>query len=125
MNRLRLLRHGWLLRWVLAALLCLPLLGALHQVVHAPQRAALQSPDASLAVVASAAKSALAPLFAGHGSDADCRVFDQLAHGQALPSVLAWALPALAPVGPHPQRVQTQVGQAPASVRARGPPRLA
>lgn len=36
-------------------------------------------------------------LFAGHHSDADCRLYDQLAHGSAMPSVPFVALPIFLP----------------------------
>lgn len=91
--------------WLLAtALLFAQALGQAHQVLHAP---GVASDDA---------------LFGHHGS-AECRLFDQLAHGDALATPALPALPdwpAAAPVAALHAGVEHGCT---AVYRARGPPR--
>lgn len=93
-------RRGWL--WLLAwALVLAPLLGQMHRVVHGPQAAFELGAPLTTVVAAQAHEGdhdGFAPLFSGHGSDADCRLFDQLGHSDALPGVPALMLPLAVPL---------------------------
>jgi hypothetical protein len=109
---LRLPCHAW--AWaLLLALLVAPLLGTLHAVVHPPgappsafapaitaTAAAAASADTVAPVHAVAAKSPTASwfdrLFGHQAGGSDCRLYDQLCQGHALPSA-ATALPVLLP----------------------------
>ena len=77
---------------VVLALLFAQVLGQVHGVVHGhsagPGHAQGHEPAQE-----SASASALASLFADHDEDtADCRVYDQLSHIDAMPGVIALAL---------------------------------
>ncbi len=91
-------RRGWL--WLLAwALVLAPALGQMHRGVHGPQAAlAMAAPTAVAAQAHEGGHDGFAELFSSHGSDADCRLFDQLGHSDALPGVPALALPLAAPL---------------------------
>jgi hypothetical protein len=96
------------LAWLLVAALCLAsTLGLLHRTVHLPgpsHAAVLAAPtDAKQAAAAhahshAAALHGLLALFGGHDDgDLQCRLYDQLAHGSALPSVALLVLPVVLP----------------------------
>ena len=111
------MRRFW--SWVLAcALLAAHTLGAVHGVAHA--RAGGPAATASKSIAAAP----LAGLFNTHDDGSGCRLFDQLSHGDVVPTAVA----ALAPVP-----LATCAGAPVASVatasaphvRARGPPLLA
>ncbi len=127
MNRWRAARSGWWVHCLLAALLWLPLMGALHQVVHGGSPSA--SVRAELVELGEAQGAnlvkAFAGLFSAHGSDADCRVFDQLSHGPSLGSVAAAALPPLPVATFLSARSPVPPDLASAVPTARGPPVLA
>jgi hypothetical protein len=94
------------------ALFMVPLLGLMHGIVHGFSHG-LQSAVVSLNTQHRAQTSAVGGepvhgvtgnvsgwsknLFAGHGKAADCLVFDQLCHAQALHSQLAQTLPIMFP----------------------------
>ncbi|MES2183123.1 MAG: hypothetical protein V4505_01125 [Pseudomonadota bacterium] len=102
---LRLPRRAWAYALLLALLLA-PLLGTLHAVVHPPgthlsvtaSTAALATDTAApvQATATSKAASWLDRLFGHQAGGSDCRLFDQLCQGHALPSA-ATALPVLLP----------------------------
>lgn len=97
----RRLAFAWLLA---AALLFAQTLGLAHQVLHAPG----QATDTALF---------------GHHAGADCPLYDQLAHGDALvaaPPLLPPALPAVVPAVAVHDGVAAAFA---AAYRARGPPR--
>ncbi len=77
------------------ALLLAQVLGLMHGVAHAPLAAAGQPGQGPLAGDARAASGQpaqawdLASLFSGHHDDSDCRVYDQLGHGDGMPGVLS------------------------------------
>jgi hypothetical protein len=75
------------LGFLLFALLAAQTLGLLHRVVHFPHATASLQPT-------SESRSWAPSLFAAHGDDASCRLFDQLTHGDAAPA-LAVTAPAL------------------------------
>ena len=128
--------------WLLLALVLVPTLGRLHQVVHGdsldrvhagPARLApaLQSLHTSLQADAVAATAASAhPL--GHGvfdrllgthTAADCQLLDQLALGNALHAV-GVVLPPLVPaLAPHLHHADATGAWAVTQFQARGPPR--
>jgi hypothetical protein len=62
--------------------------------------------------------------FANHlPGDADCKLLDQQSHGDALAVAVAALLPALAAFAVEAVPAIERAGRAPASLRARGPPR--
>lgn len=66
----------------------------------------------------------LASLLDGHGSAADCRLYDQISHGDCAPAALLEPLaPARLVVSALPV-IAGQVGRVPAWARARGPPAI-
>lgn len=99
------------LAWLLVVALCLAsTLGLLHRTVHLPgmpHAAALAASNATPEPAAAAAAHAhahggalhgLLALFGGHDDgDLQCRLYDQLAHGSALPSVALLVLPVVLP----------------------------
>lgn len=98
------------LAWLLAAALCLAsTLGLLHRTVHLPgvPHATAISAGTVAADRASAtthghahggALHGLLALFGGHDDgDLQCRLYDQLSHGSALPSVALLVLPVVLP----------------------------
>lgn len=111
------MRRFW--SWVLAcALLAAHTLGAVHGVAHA--RAGGPTAAASKPVAAAP----LAGLFKAHDDGGGCRLFDQLSHGDAVPTAVA--TPGAVPL--HSCAAAPAVAVATASaphVRARGPPVLA
>ncbi len=103
--------HAWL-AWLLMALVVAPALGLVHGVVHTHRGQAQHGPvqvvhsvqDAQ--VHAHQAVSWIQHLLPAHG-DGDCRLYDQLAHGDLapglavlLPSVPVAGLAMLAPATP-------------------------
>jgi hypothetical protein len=111
------MRRFW--SWVLAcALLAAPTLGAVHGVAHARLAS---GPAASSKAVATAS---LGGLFKSHDDGSGCRLFDQLSHGDAVPT----AAVAVATLATTDCVLPAEVGVAASSVlpfRARGPPFLA
>lgn len=114
-------------------------LGLVHRTLHVPglnPPATLQSATpASLADVAASAvvdsivkreplrhaPHGLAVLFGDH-SDADCRLYDQLAHGTAMPAVPFVALPVSLPAATFAWLQGEIFARWVALLRARGPP---
>ena len=73
-------------------------LGMMHRVLHSPlakQPGALVQMRVDGGVPAPVA-SVFAKLFSGHQDDSDCRVFDQLSHGDAFAAPPLLAVPLLA-----------------------------
>jgi hypothetical protein len=97
-------------------------LGQWHAVKH-PAFAGFKGVISAASVPApSTPSSFLDQLFSSHASDKDCRLYDQLGDGHAIPAVAAVALPVLMPS----LRVVIFAGQAlarwSALFDARGPP---
>ena len=127
--------RGWMV-WALMAALCFAsTLGLVHRTVHGlPAAASAQAaaasfdgaaavPGAKAVATPSAPASALAALFGLHSAGhAECRLYDQLAHGAAVPSVPPVVLPVVLP----PARFVYCLGEALARwvalFDARGPP---
>jgi hypothetical protein len=119
----------WVIHLALASLLLVQSLGLLHRTVHSGLGTALGSASASRSASAPQAHphapTSVGTLFAGHKSDLDCRLFDQLAHADLAP------LPVLAVPCEFDSAATVQAlpaGHQPAperSYRARGPPALA
>lgn len=125
------------LAWLLLALVVVPTLGRLHQVMHAPalQAHALSAPGALSFAAPGLAAGAIAgqgsaPAHAhglidtllAHHAPVDCLLLDQLALGDALhsaPVALTAAVPAQAPPG---QPGATAAARPVAFFQARGPP---
>ena len=118
------------LLWLAVVQVCVPTLGAMHQVVHQSDRmgpaAAQRWAPQPLATHATAPSTQLddfsARLFDGHSS-ADCQLFDQMTSGAGLlPSVASLPLVSL-PVHHVPWSVQALLlRKSPALFFARGPP---
>ncbi len=91
-------RRAWLALGVLA-LLAAQTLGQVHGVAHAP--AVHHGPvqvDAQPAHTGhGGVQSLLHGLFDGHGDGADCRLYDQLSHGDGMPAIAAVVLPLALP----------------------------
>lgn len=99
------------LAWLLVVALCLAsTLGLLHRTVHLPgvSHATALAANTTLVHAAAAhdvhghmhgtALHGLLALFGGHDDgDLQCRLYDQLAHGSALPSVALLVLPVVLP----------------------------
>jgi hypothetical protein len=115
------------------ALLAAQALGLLHRVVHSPLVAPALQVAAGAAGAAYAqvhAHSALpanvadpfGKLFTGHGSDADCRAYDQIGHSDAMPPVAAPALPVIVPASVLQFFAGEFIARWAALFEARGPP---
>jgi hypothetical protein len=115
-------------RWVLGlavwAVLAAQMLGLLHRVVHSPL--AVLVPHAAVADGHGHAHispaDALRKLFGGHGSTADCRVYDQVGHSDALPPLPILALPATVPAFVLQSFAGDFIARWAALFDARGPP---
>ncbi|MFT4265819.1 MAG: hypothetical protein QM586_01140 [Xenophilus sp.] len=86
--------------WLLALTLVLASsLGQIHRVLHDhPAHAAAAGQAAGTPAQADKEVHGLLALFAGHhDGDLQCRLYDQAAHGSALPSVAAVLLPVVLP----------------------------
>lgn len=105
---LELLHRGWPL--LLAALLLAQTLGLVHRVLHAPATTAAATHDAG------------APGFGHDAGDGQCRLYDQLAHGDlafgAMPALAVVPLPAATAGVPPAGRLAPQAS----GFLARGPP---
>jgi len=118
------LTHRRTVGLLLCAMLLMQLAGLWHGVVHAhgPLQALHEGAHSADALPH---PTGLADLFAHHGDGADCRVFDQLSHANAL------GFARLEPGDDHPvlrplrARPLTHVAAQPSGVPARGPPALA
>jgi hypothetical protein len=111
--------------WALLAMLALaPLLGSLHSVAHPPavskslQAAAAQAKPAAHVHAAGWSKR----LFGEHSSESDCRVYDQLCHGEALHSAYLLALPFALPIATFDFLQGEFLARWAALFDARGPP---
>ena len=115
---------------LMAALLLVQALGQIHavrhglaaDVMHGAGSGTASAPHVAYAGHAHDGAGFLDQLFSSHASDADCRLYDQLAGGQIVPSALAMTLPVAAP----PFAVASFAGDAlarwAALFDARGPP---
>jgi hypothetical protein len=87
--------------WLVLALVWAPALGLMHRQVHGTaglaQIRAAGLPAAATSTTSTALADGLASLFIGHGSLADCQLYDQCSTADTLPGVPALAL---APVLP-------------------------
>jgi len=115
-----------LLWWLVLALLVAPALGHMHRIVHGPQaqtqtsQARVHAPHAQ----PQAQAHGVADLFAVHGDDSSCRLFDQLTHSDALPAMPVLALPLLLVPFLFRRLERDIVAREAALFDARGPPAL-
>ena len=96
--------------YLAVVLLLAPMLGLMHGLVHGPRNGpglstqgggndASQGPRTHAATVDGAAPEHghkhnwLEDIFSAHSNDSDCRVFDQLCHGDGVPALPLLALP--------------------------------
>lgn len=110
--------------WLALALLVAPWLGHVHRVLHIDaSQAAPIAQAGGAAGPASHGHPGLADLFGSHAGSADCRLYDQLGHGDLGCGIVAVSLPALAPLGPLLViREAAAVARRAALFEARGPP---
>ena len=112
--------RSMLLWWLALALLVAPALGHMHRIVHGPQT---HTPHAQVHAPHAQAHG-VADLFAVHGDDSSCRLFDQLTHSDALPALPALALALLLVPFLFRRLVRDVVAREAALFDARGPPAL-
>ena len=112
--------RSMLLWWLALALLVAPALGHMHRIVHGPQT---HTPQAQVHAPHAQAHG-VADLFAVHGDDSSCRLFDQLTHSDALPALPVLALPLLLVPFLFPRLERDVVAREAALFDARGPPAL-
>ncbi|MCB2006198.1 MAG: hypothetical protein KDH93_14365 [Rhodoferax sp.] len=126
-------RHGLACVGLLLALVLTQWLGVVHGNMHVESVAAHHHDDAHAHAHARHAPHPapdqtfatwLASLLDGHGSAADCRLYDQISHGDCAPTpVLVPLAPARLAAAALPV-IAGQVGRMPAWARARGPPAI-
>lgn len=109
---------------LIAALLFAQMLGFAHRALHAPAPPADATAQQAPAPTFGSAGS-VASLFGGHEKGTgDCRLYDQLGHGDVMPMAFAMALPSAIPAF----RLHFSLGEAlarwAAPFDARGPPSL-
>ena len=98
------------------------LLGVMHEAVHVPGLAAVAaSLDKGSHDHHDQAGHGLASLFGAH-TDAECRLYDQLAHGASAPTVPAVVLPMLLPSATFAYLQGEAIARWIALFDARGPP---
>lgn len=117
-------RARWLHAWLVLALLVAPLLGHVHRVLHTDASHAVSLVQAGGAAgPATHGHPALADLFGSHAGSGDCRLYDQLGHGDLGCGVAALSLPAVTPIGALlVLREAAAVARRAALFEARGPP---
>ena len=106
--------------WLALALLVAPALGHMHRIVHGPQT---HTPHAQVHAPHAQAHG-VADLFAVHGDDSSCRLFDQLTQSDALPALPVLALPLLLVPFLFRRFEREVVAREAALFDARGPPAL-
>lgn len=116
--------HWW--AWLLVAMVAAQSIGFMHTIVHAaPAHGERQvCPFHADAQERAIATGWVAQLFAAHGDESDCRLYDQLSGGDSMPAV-----PLLfAPLQELPGFVQAFAAPRPPMpavlVQARGPPSI-
>ena len=113
--------HARALLCVLALALWLATtLGLVHRTLHG--HAFSHAPAAAVQDEGRHAGHGLSALFDGHGSDADCRLYDQLSHGPAALCVPALMLPVLLPAATFLFLEGEALARWVALFDARGPP---
>ena len=113
----RRLRHT-ILGVVLLALALAQTLGAVHRIVHSPLSAPAVGSDWS----ARSGSTWLQALFAGHGNEQGCDLYDQLSHADLIQVAVA-AVVLLQPVAARDSvPVASQLAALLPGFRARGPP---
>jgi hypothetical protein len=107
-------RHGWL--WLaMLALLAAQMLGVLHRSVHLP--------FAGKEAVLAHAGHGVGDLFASHGDHSpDCRLYDQLGHGDAMAGVPLLAVSFVVPAYVLHATLGQALARWAALFDARGPP---
>lgn len=112
--------------WLLVfALLAVQTLGLVHRVAHGPrQDLARHGVQAEPVHAHVHAHGMLDGLFTGHGSDGDCRLYDQLSQGDPLGAVAAVPLPLLLPATLFAYFQGEALARRAALFEARAPPAL-
>ncbi len=110
------------LLWPLVlALLVAQTLGLVHGVAHSPVQ---QVAHAAAAQHDDAAHGLIDTLFSGHGSDAECRLYDQLSHGDTVACVPSVSLPLQLPATLFAYFQGEAVARHAALFEARAPPSI-
>lgn len=88
----------WLVLWVMgSSLLLSQSLGHLHSVKHGGQATGVYAAAQQATQGNHHPDGFLDQLFSSHGSASDCRLYDHLSGGQAMPLILAAPLPIVLP----------------------------
>lgn len=121
------LRVRLALALLLSALLLSQTLGLVHGVVHmhrsqAYSAAAHELVEPNAVATGDHQHGLLAALFGGHGSDTDCRLYDQLSHADAMPGAAALVLPLVLVPFAFAVSAGLAVARWHALFQARGPP---
>jgi hypothetical protein len=111
-----------LVGWLLLALVAVQTLGQMHRVVHAPAVVAGHAHEVHVHHDHGHGVDWTAGLFAGHNETPDCRLFDQLTHGDTLGCAAAPALPMALPVALLAFSQGEALARRAALFEARGPP---
>lgn len=104
----------WLLMFALVAAQSL---GLVHRVVDAPVQGVFQAH-------ALVEPSGVDAHFFGHEDEADCRLYDQLSHGDSTVQAVQWAVPTLLPAFIARFFQRTAVARWAAVFEARAPPAI-
>jgi len=97
-------------------------LGQLHAIKHGSLASAAHVMAAQQAAKSHHDGGFLKQLFSSHGSSTDCRLYDQLGNGYALPAVALMPLPAMLPLLPVAIFAGEALARWAALFDARGPP---
>lgn len=121
--------HGWLfwlVLWVMAtSLLLSQSLGQLHSVKHGGQATVVLAASEQATQKIHHPGGFLDQLFSSHGSASDCRLYDHLSGGQAMPLMLAASLPIVLPSLLVAIFAGDALARWAALFDARGPPQIA
>jgi hypothetical protein len=113
------------LLWPLVlALLVAQTLGLLHAVVHSPVHAGVQQVELAGHDHPAHGHGLIDTLFATHGGGADCRLYDQLSHGDVAAAVPVVVLPLLLPATLFAYFQGEAVARHAALFEARAPPSI-
>lgn len=110
--------------WLLVAMVAAQSLGFMHNIVHAvpPHSERQVCPLHAEAHERVTTTGWIAQLFAAHGDESDCRLYDQFSHGDCMPAVPALCFPPQV-LPSFLQVFEASLPLMPAAlVQARGPP---
>lgn len=115
---------GW--GWVLLALVLTQWLGVVHASLHPEPPHAAHTHDTWAQPPAQHVNQSLAELlgdlYGVHGSGSDCRLYDQISHGDCVSAAAPVQLPLADPLASTPPLARGHAGATSVWVLARGPP---